>query len=322
LDSLIKGGALRSPLLKATDRLGIQGDAWALAKAGELSTVQVLALLESYKDETDYTVWSGLTGNIGGLDAILTDSPIYPIWRKFCVALYAKVGASLGWDPKEGDNHLSSLLRGLALTKLGLCGHEETIAEAKKRFVAFIAGEEVTLMPDLRSGTYRIALKHGDQSTFDQIIDLYKKASMHEEKERCMEALGAPTDVALLQRSIDFAMSEDVRLQDAVFVIARVAANPAGRELAWDYLKKNADALYKKYSGGFLIGRLVKGCTQNFLSLEKAKEVEAFFAEHPPPSADRAVKQAIEEIKNNVAWLERDHDAIKKWLEDWASKQQ
>ena len=43
--------ALQSRVLAATDRLGIQGDAFALARAGQLPTTHVLSLLDAYKCE-------------------------------------------------------------------------------------------------------------------------------------------------------------------------------------------------------------------------------------------------------------------------------
>jgi len=41
--------ALHSGALAATDRLGVQGDAFALASSGQLQTTQVLPLLDAYK---------------------------------------------------------------------------------------------------------------------------------------------------------------------------------------------------------------------------------------------------------------------------------
>eukprot|EP01087_Luapelamoeba_hula_P011055 TRINITY_DN2978_c0_g1_i2.p1 TRINITY_DN2978_c0_g1~~TRINITY_DN2978_c0_g1_i2.p1 ORF type:complete len:911 (-),score=164.43 TRINITY_DN2978_c0_g1_i2:27-2624(-) len=314
LNRLIKGEALKSSVLKATDRIGIQADAWALAKAGQMPTSQVLALLDAYKEETAFTVWADLTASLGTLDAVLSESDFYPEWRKFCVSLYEKIGAQVGWDAKEGESHLTRQLRGLALTKLGLCGHAPTVAEAQRRFALVLDGDEKAVVPDLLHGVYRICLANGDESTFEALLKIYRNATMHEAKERVMEALGSARDPALLQKALDFGMSDEVRSQDAVFVLVRVAANPKGRQLAWDNLKKNVDTLYKKYTGGFLVGRLAKGCTQYFLSEEKAKEVEAFFAEHPAPAIDRAVKQSVEEIRANTAWLARDGPAVADWL--------
>lgn len=71
------------------------------------------------------------------------------------------------------------------------------------------------------------------------------------------------------------------------------------------------------YHGGFLISRLVQTATADFTDVEKAKEIEDFFAVHPAPAAERAVKQSIEKIHSNARWLATDGEAIGKWLADW-----
>ena len=54
--------------------------------------------------------------------------------------------------------------------------------------------------------------------------------------------------------------------------------------------------------------------TDGFVTEDKAKEVEAFFEEHSAPAAERTVKQSLENIRLNKAWLERDAESIHEWL--------
>lgn len=54
--------------------------------------------------------------------------------------------------------------------------------------------------------------------------------------------------------------------------------------------------------------------TENFASEEKAAEVESYFATNSWPGTERAVKQAIESIRLNADWLNRDAAAIKSYL--------
>jgi puromycin-sensitive aminopeptidase len=105
-----------------------------------------------------------------------------------------------------------------------------------------------------------------------------------------------------------------VRSQDAVFVIIAVADNPAGRDLAWAFVQEHWKALVAKYQGGFLLNRLVKGVSSVFASEAKAQEIAKFFEANPCPSANRALDQALEIIRNNEKWLARDKDAIRAYL--------
>ena len=110
---------------------------------------------------------------------------------------------------------------------------------------------------------------------------------------------------------------------------------------AWEFIKENWDAINKMFSSGqFLLGRILKSvcrvsrmcvrvlvlvfcfemcvatrqATSAFASEAKAAEVEAFFKDKDTPGADRSISQALETIRLNAAWLERDRAAVKDWL--------
>ena len=136
---------------------------------------------------------------------------------------------------------------------------------------------------------------------------------MHEEKDRLSRAMGACKDKGILQNVLDFAISDSVRAQDTPFVIAAVANNPKGRDLAWDFVKSNHKLFHDRYKSGMLMTRLCQRTTQHFTTLDKATEVEEFFKTHPNP-AERTIRQSIESIRLNAAWIERDGNSIKTYL--------
>ncbi|XP_022253122.1 puromycin-sensitive aminopeptidase-like [Limulus polyphemus] len=143
---------------------------------------------------------------------------------------------------------------------------------------------------------------------------LYREADLHEEKDRISRALGAVQDEASIRRVLEFAISDEVRSQDTVFVIISAAMTKAGRELAWQFFKEKKDELQKRYEGGFLISRLVKYVTENFATEEKAQEIGEFFSKNPFPGTERTIQQSLETIRLNEKWLSRDADAIKTYL--------
>ena len=59
--------AIESLELHATDRLGVQNDAYALSRAGLLPVTQFLSLAQAYKNEGDASVWSDLASNLRDL---------------------------------------------------------------------------------------------------------------------------------------------------------------------------------------------------------------------------------------------------------------
>ena len=59
--------------------------------------------------------------------------------------------------------------------------------------------------------------------------------------------------------------------------------------------------------------RLV-GTPANFKSVEHLKDVESFYNSNPTPSANRSINQTIENIKINIAWMNKNSQDIGEWL--------
>lgn len=60
----------------------------------------------------------------------------------------------------------------------------------------------------------------------------------------------------------------------------------------------------------------MKYVTEDFVTEEVAKEVEQFFVENSFPGTERTVQQSIESIRLNAAWLGRDKDTIRSYLQN------
>ncbi|XP_009980511.1 PREDICTED: puromycin-sensitive aminopeptidase, partial [Tauraco erythrolophus] len=272
LESLIP--AIKDLSLPPVDRLGLQNDLFSLARAGIISTVEVLKVMEAFVNEPNYTVWSDLSCNLGILSTLLSHTDFYEEIQVFVKDVFSPIGERLGWDPKPGEGHLDALLRGLVLGKLGKAGHKATLEEARRRFKDHVEGKHV-LSADLRSPVYVTVLKHGDSTTLDTMLKLHKQADMQEEKNRIERVLGAISQPELIQKVLTFALSEEVRPQDTVSVIGGVAGgSKQGRKAAWKFVRDNWEELYNRYQGGFLISRLIKLTVDGFANDKMAAEVK------------------------------------------------
>jgi len=303
--------------LPVLDRIGIENDAFALARAGLLPTTRVLELVSAYKNETEYAVWADLCANLDELRGISSaqgssiDTEAFDVYLR---ELYRPVAARLGWEPAPGEAHLEALLRTLVLGALGHAGERATIEEALERF-RLVVNEHGQLHPDLRFPVYTISVAYGGTEAFEAVLGMYLAAELNEEKVRCLRALGYARQPSLLQRTLELSLSAAVRAQDSIFPIAEVARNPRGRDMAWRFVTDNWAEFERRYGGGgFLLARLIAVATEQFASEQKAAEVEAFFGSHPAPAARRTILQSVERIRSNAAWIEREGRSIGEWL--------
>ena len=299
--------------LPATDRLGIQNDAYALTKAGLLPVTRFLSLAESYQDETDASVWSDLATNLREIEGMISEEPYLDAFHAFGRRLFAPAAQRSGWEPQPGEGHLDSLLRSTVLSQAGVYGDPAVISQAQELFAGYQA-DPSNVRPDLRGVVFSLVAQEGDRAMYDRIWELERGAELHEEKIRLLMSLARFQQEDLLRETLDRSLSDDVRLQDTIFVVSAVAANNRGRNIAWDFLKEQWDEFDRRYgSGGFGLMRLV-AITNSFTSNEKRDDVASFFEEHPTPAAERTIRQALERIALNVAWLERNREELGRYF--------
>ncbi len=298
------GPAIAQRTLPATDRLGIQNDAYALARAGLLGIGRFLSLAEAYQGETDASVWSDLATNLREIESLIAEEPCLESFRAFGRRLFGPAAQRSGWEPRPGEGHLDSLLRSTTLSQAGAYGDAEVIGQAQELFDAY-QQDPANVRPDLRGVVFSLVAQEGDRALYDRIWELERAAELHEEKIRLLMSLARFQQAELLRETLDRSLTDDVRLQDTIFVVSAVAANNRGRDLAWKFLKERWDEFDRRYgSGGFGLMRLV-AITNAFTSNAQRDDVAAFFEAYPTPAAERTIRQALERIALNAAWLER-----------------
>ena len=305
--------AISTQQLPATDRLGIQNDAYALSRAGLLPITQFLELAGSYEGETDASVWSDLASNLRDIEQLIAGEPVHPAYQRFGRELFGPVARRIGWTPRSGEGHLDSLLRSTVLGQSGSYNNEETLAHAGDLFRQYLENREA-VHPDLRGIVFSLAAQGGDRTTYDQLWDLEERTSMQEEKIRLLLAMSRFQDVGLLNDTLDSALSSRVRSQDTITVVAGVAANPMGRLPAWEFVKSNWAEFDRRYGGGgFGLMRLVS-IVNSFTTDEQRADVENFFSENPVPAAERTIRQALERMRLNIRWLELNKPDLNSWF--------
>jgi aminopeptidase N len=57
--------------------------------------------------------------------------------------------------------------------------------------------------------------------------------------------------------------------------------------------------------------------TENFNTEEQAQEVDKFFKEHQFKGTEPSVEQALESIRIQVEWLQRDKEILAKFLSSY-----
>jgi aminopeptidase 2 len=197
-----------------------------------------------------------------------------------------------------------------------MAGDTATIEEARARFAAF-RKDHNSLNPNLRRAVYGIAAAMGGYEAQEILRSLYKEFAMvQEEQNRLLGAMTESQDPALLTRALEYFISGEVRAQNVFPLMGQVAANPAGTDLAWEFLKHRWDAFVALYEKGTMLTRTIENVCNMLVGPGYEDDVAAFFAAHPVAEAERTIAQSLERIRVNTRWLARDGAVIASWLCD------
>eukprot|EP01123_Difflugia_compressa_P005969 TRINITY_DN18102_c0_g1_i1.p1 TRINITY_DN18102_c0_g1~~TRINITY_DN18102_c0_g1_i1.p1 ORF type:complete len:732 (-),score=138.48 TRINITY_DN18102_c0_g1_i1:85-2145(-) len=298
--------------LSPEDRAGIQSDSFALAISGDIPLTSYLQLLSYYKDDTNDTVWSDLLGNLSSIRKLFSGTSASHNLEKFVLEVSETIGKNLGWISPPGEDESRQSLRGLVLHARGSCGDAEVIAEAKKRFEQYLT-DRTSLPADLQSAVFYLVVSTGGEHELNQMIEVYKNSTLPAEKVTALRCIGASKNVDLLQRALEYMMSDEVRMQDRFILLYAVSSSSHGRGLCWNYVKSNWAKFPEKFSHN-LLPRVISYTCENFTKPEEAKEVEAFFSVNKVEGTERTLAQTIESIYSNASILSRNEKSVIEWL--------
>ena len=131
-------------------------------------------------------------------------------------------------------------------------------------------------------------VRWGGDAAYDSVKQAYEtEQDSPGVKNTLLRALGYAQSKELLQQTLEYSLSSNVRRQDTVSVIVSVANNPMGGELAWDFFKANFDVFNERYgSGGFAASSLVSATASAGVTDAFKEDVTSFFEANPFPAAE------------------------------------
>ena len=303
--------AILDQTLPVSDRIGLLDDVFALAKAGYYNLKVLLKFLSAYKNETDRQVWETILRILAELH-LMTKGRYEKLLQNFIVELTRNTVDRLGWHQNPEDSHHTKALRGLVLQASGIAGREDVIAEATDRFLRHLTSEEI-INPNLRNAVYGIVAAHGGAFEHRELQKLYRFSGLQEEQLRILAAMAEFRNPTLIEETLHFYVSKEVRSGEVYVLMRSIALNPNARDLGWKFVKENWGIFYKMYKESKLLGRLIESVCDKLGSEGDEENVRSFFEAHPVLEAKRTIAQALEKIRINTDWRGREEQHLRTW---------
>ncbi len=301
------GKAISNGSLNGTEAWGIENDLFVIARSGMIKLSKYTDFIERYcLDRIDeYPLNFSISGHLSWLQFTLYDTKLHQKIDSISLAYHEKILKKLGWERKSNESDITTILRSMAISGLGLTGHKPTAKKAAELFNDYINGGKA-IEPNIRGAVYKISAWNGNADTHEKLIELYKKEPNPEEQRRLLIALAMFRDPALLSKTLDFSFSDSVRLQDSYIPSFAMADNPCGKLIVWKWSKKNWHVMLGKFiSGTHLLKRYVEN--MRVISDKRSlSDFDRFFAEKENMRQDieGPVRKTAERIKINIRFLE------------------
>jgi hypothetical protein len=297
------------------DKIGLVGDAGAVAIAGEGTTAAVLSFIEGFSSESNYLVWSEVISTLGKIRSTFSsDKEVAEGLRQFTLKLTSTATDRIGWEFAPGDDYLTGQLRALLLQTAGLAGHESTVAEAQKRFKAFMDGDKKAIHPSLRAAVFKISIKFGGKEAYEAVQKEYLTTTSVDGKEITLQSMGQVQTADLAKDYLRFGFNK-VATQDVHSVGVSLANNSKVRDQVWAYIKENWPMIREKLGGNMVVlERFLRTCLQKYASFETEKDIANFFKDKDNNGYDRGLAVVSDTIKGNAKYRERDVEVVRGWL--------
>ncbi|CAG7981479.1 unnamed protein product [Penicillium olsonii] len=305
-------------LLSTEDKIGLLGDASALAVSGEGTTPALLTLLEGFKNEQNYLVWSQVSASLANLRSVFSQNEkVAEGLKQFTLRLATPAAERIGWEFQPGEDYLVVQLRKLLISMACNAGHEGFVAEAKRRFDLWADGKDVNAIhTNLRSVIFGVNVSEGSRKAYDAVKAEYLRTDSVDGKEICLSALGRTKDAALVKDYLDFVFSDKVAVQDLHSGAVSLAGNSKVRHLLWGYIKENWDAVSNRLSfNNVVFERFVRMGLSKFADHQISEDIAAFFQDKDTVAYDRALVIVADNIRTNASYKERDVALVLEWLQ-------
>jgi aminopeptidase 2 len=148
----------------------------------------------------------------------------------------------------------------------------------------------------------------GGEERYQSFLERFRHPETPQEEVRYLYGLARFRHRGLVQRTLELAISDEVRTQNGAFVVTAALANEEGAEVAWSWVKDHWEELSARFPDNSH-ARMLGGITM-LGRPELAADARSFLTAHPIKAGQRTVEQLLERLDINMAFRQREADNL------------
>ena len=258
-----------------------------------------LAFAQGLGSDRNRAVLDDVLGRLNYIGRYLVTDADRDSFRAWLRGYLTPMLTDVGWEPKRGESDEQRTLRGRLFNALGYDARDPQVLAEARKLAEKVLDDPSSVDRQMAGGALALAAMNGDEALYARVMTALKNPKSPEEYYMYLFTLPQFRDPKLMQRTLDYAISPDVRSQDALGVVTSVMDNPEGQKQAWDFILAHWDAVQK--AGGPFASAQVVGSTSSFCDAQMRDQVVSFFAAHKIEAAER-----------NVPAVDRTHQQLRR----------
>ena len=310
VSALARGAAALQPV----ERYSLVGDEWWMVRSGRHDINAMLDLTAALAADQTPQITSALASRMSFVATYLTTPADRDRFRTWIRERFGPPLTTIGLPGRATDNEDVQSRRASLLSLVGTTGNDASVQRQALDLAHKYIANPASVPTTIASTVLEVAAAAGDRALYDQYLAQLKKLeNQPQDYYRYFYALASFRDPALVQRTLEFAMSTGVRSQDTGGLIATLIAQPGSSAAGWAFTKAHWPAIAKKLGVFQGIPEIVQALG-GMCSAADANDVRQFFMKNPVPTSSRTLQQAIERIENCAAVKNRQSQPLARWL--------
>ncbi|KAJ7102847.1 leucyl aminopeptidase [Mycena epipterygia] len=313
--------AKEDSIFSLSDRMGLIYDVAELSQAGLAQLSSFLTLIDLWRNETNYMVWSSILGKIAAVVATFWENPqITSGLRTFLCTLFAPLVQRLGYDFPEGEPVDIVELRKTAI-RGAMTGRDQSVnQELRARFTEYMkTGDDSRILPNLQQLIFTAAARSGGREEFDALLKIVENPAKPSAKSAAIHALGFVKDLNLVNELFTYILTKS-RDQDMVAFCFGLGANSVSRRPLAVFVKHNYDIFSKRFATNSMLKHLIEASFGGLSTQEDYDGIKDFFKDKDTSRYNMALAQVLDTIQARIAYIERSSDDVSGWLTSWEER--
>ncbi len=271
----------------ARDRWSVLQDLVAFLASGSVTWPSLVACVQALRATDDRLVAETLCDELSSLAITFPDLPEVTRTVRDLLAYQTE---RVGLAPKPGERAEASILRD-RVSSARVAVDRSFAAELSSRFA-----EWDRLDPNLRTAVAVARVRVGGTEGYREVRSALGRATVSVDALRLARALAWSEEPSLVEEALELAVSGGINRSHVLSVVLQAAANPRGRGVSWEWLKRRTPVLTEMFRGSGYLPQLYERVLP-LAGLGREAEVREHFRTETSAEGARGLAKGLE-------WLE------------------